>query len=131
MEAASLAHGVGKARCEPLPAFDRAAGRRTAQRRTSALGGVKTCNLAAWRDDLVRVNGLDEAYSGWGLEDSDLVVRLLHAGVAHKSARYAAPVLHLWHAENDRGRLPENRQRLADLLRSNRVRAQAGLDRYA
>ena len=93
--------------------------------------GVKTCNLAAWRDDLVRVNGLDEAYSGWGLEDSDLVVRLLHAGVAHKSGRYAAPVLHLWHAENDRGRLPENRRRLADLLRSSRVRAQAGLDRYA
>ena len=93
--------------------------------------GVKTCNLAAWREDLVRVNGLDEAYSGWGLEDSDLVVRLLHAGVAHKSGRYAAPVLHLWHAENDRARLPENRQRLADLLRSNRMRAQAGLDRYA
>ena len=46
---------------------------------------MKTCNLAAWRDDLVRVNGLDETYSGWGLEDSDLVIRLLHAGVKHKA----------------------------------------------
>ena len=38
--------------------------------------GVKTCNLAAWRADLERVNGFDESYSGWGLEDSDLVIRL-------------------------------------------------------
>ena len=28
--------------------------------------GVKTCNLGAWREDLVRVNGLDESYSEIG-----------------------------------------------------------------
>ncbi len=93
--------------------------------------GVKTCNLAAWRDDLLRVNGLDETYSGWGLEDSDLVIRLQHAGVRHKSARFAAPVFHLWHAENDRSRLPENQRRLDALLSSDRVRAQSGVDRYS
>ena len=47
--------------------------------------GVKTCNLAAWREDLARINGLDESYSGWGLEDSDLVIRLLHAGVRRQA----------------------------------------------
>ena len=92
--------------------------------------GVKTCNLSAWRADLVRVNGLDESYSGWGLEDSDLVIRLLHAGVLHKSARFAAPVFHLWHAEHDRSRLPENRKRLDAVLHSRRITAIAGLDRY-
>ena len=92
--------------------------------------GVKTCNLAVWRDDQLRVNGLDEAYCGWGLEDSDLVIRLLNAGVKHKSARLAAPVFHLWHAENDRSRLPENRRRLDAVLASDRVRAQRGLDQY-
>jgi glycosyltransferase involved in cell wall biosynthesis len=93
--------------------------------------GVKTCNLSVWRGDLERVNGLDESYSGWGLEDSDLVIRLLHAGVRHKNARFAAPVFHLWHRENDRSRLPENQSRLEELLRSERVRAQVGLDRHA
>lgn len=92
--------------------------------------GAKTCNLSAWRADLLRVNGLDEAYSGWGLEDSDLVVRLLHAGVWHKSARYAAPVLHLWHRENDRGNLPENQRRLRELLGSSRITAQLGVSQY-
>ncbi len=92
--------------------------------------GAKTCNLSAWRADLARINGLDESYSGWGLEDSDLVIRLLHAGVRHKNARFAAPVLHLWHRENDRSRLPENQRRLDELLASSRIEAQLGLSQY-
>jgi glycosyltransferase involved in cell wall biosynthesis len=90
--------------------------------------GIKTCNLSAWRDDLIRVNGLDESYEGWGLEDSDLVIRLLHAGVKHKSARFAATVFHLWHPEQDRMRLPDNQKRLDELLRSSAVRAAVGLE---
>ena len=93
--------------------------------------GIKSCNLAAWRDDLVRVNGFDEAYSGWGLEDSDLVIRLINAGVRHKSARFATPLFHLWHRENDRSRLPENQQRLEALLASPRTVAERGLDQYS
>ena len=92
--------------------------------------GVKTCNLSAWRVDLVKANGFDERYAGWGLEDSDLVIRLLHAGVRHKSARFAAPVFHLWHRENDRGGLAENQARLDEILASDRVAALEGLDRY-
>jgi glycosyltransferase involved in cell wall biosynthesis len=93
--------------------------------------GIKTCNLSAWRSDLVRVNGLDESYEGWGLEDSDLVIRFLHAGVKHKTARFAAPVFHLWHHEQDRRLLPENQKRLDGLLRSSTIRAAVGLDRHA
>jgi glycosyltransferase involved in cell wall biosynthesis len=92
--------------------------------------GAKTCNLSAWRDDLLRVNGLDETYSGWGLEDSDLAVRLIRAGVRHKSARFAAPVLHLWHRENDRARLPDNRRQLDEILTSGRTQALIGVSRY-
>jgi len=91
--------------------------------------GVKTCNLAAWRDDLMRVNGFDEFYLGWGLEDSDLVIRLLHAGVRHKSARFAVPVFHLWHADNDRSRLAENQRRLDALIASRRTVAELGVNR--
>jgi glycosyltransferase involved in cell wall biosynthesis len=92
--------------------------------------GVKTCNLSAWRADLVRANGFDERYAGWGLEDSDLVIRLIHAGVRHKSARFAAPVFHLWHREHDRAQLAENRRRLDEIRSSDRVAALAGLDQY-
>ena len=102
--------------------------RKTAPRRWE---GVKTCNLAAWRADLVRVNGFDERYAGWGLEDSDLVIRLINSGVRHKSGRFHAPVLHLWHRENDRSALAQNEARLQELLDSGRVVALEGLDRHA
>ena len=92
--------------------------------------GVKTCNLSLWRTDFMRVNGFDESYSGWGLEDSDLAIRLIHAGIRHKSARFATPVFHLWHRENDRSRLTENQKLLDDIVASNRVEARAGVSQY-
>lgn len=92
--------------------------------------GAKTCNLSAWRKDLLEVNGLDESYTGWGLEDSDLVIRLLRAGVRAKSARFAAPVLHLWHPEHDRSSLEENARRLQKVLDATHARAQQGVDQY-
>jgi glycosyltransferase involved in cell wall biosynthesis len=92
--------------------------------------GAKTCNLSAFRNDLLRVNGLDESYTGWGQEDSDLVVRLIRAGVINKSARFSAPVLHLWHKENDRSHLEENKQRLQQVLTAMHIRARKGVDQY-
>jgi glycosyltransferase involved in cell wall biosynthesis len=92
--------------------------------------GAKTCNLSAWRRDLLAVNGLDESYTGWGLEDSDLVIRLIRAGVHAKSARFSAPVLHLWHRENDRANLDENRRRLEQVMRATHTRALKGVDQY-
>jgi glycosyltransferase involved in cell wall biosynthesis len=87
----------------------------------------KSCNLSGWRADFERVNGYDERYEGWGREDSDLVIRLMHAGVLQKSARFAAPVFHLWHREADRSKLRDNDARLEALLASKRVRAEQGL----
>lgn len=92
--------------------------------------GAKTCNLSAFRKDLLGVNGLDESYTGWGLEDSDLVVRLIRAGIINKSARFAAPVLHLWHKENDRSHLEENQHRLQQVLSASHTSALKGVDQY-
>jgi glycosyltransferase involved in cell wall biosynthesis len=88
---------------------------------------AKTCNLAVARHDLDRVDGFDASYRGWGREDSDLVIRLLHAGARRKDGRFATGVLHLWHAEADRAGLPENELRLVEVLAGNRVRATQGL----
>ncbi len=91
--------------------------------------GAQTCNLAVARRDLDRVDGFDCAYTGWGLEDSDLVVRLLHAGVRRKDGRFATGVLHLWHPQNDRSQLPANRARLDQTIDGTRLRAVRGLSR--
>ena len=99
--------------------------------RPKAWEGARSCNLAVWRADLDRVDGFDAVFSGWGKEDSDLLVRLLHAGVQRKDGFYATGVLHLWHAGADRSRLAENEQRLARVIESRRVRAEAGISSLA
>jgi glycosyltransferase involved in cell wall biosynthesis len=95
--------------------------------RARAWRGARSCNLGAWRSDLDRVDGFDAAYRGWGLEDSDLLIRLMHAGVRRKDGNFATGVLHLWHPTAARAALPENQRRLDALAASDRVRAVAGL----
>jgi glycosyltransferase involved in cell wall biosynthesis len=95
--------------------------------RRHAWRGARSCNLAVWRSDLARVDGFDADYNGWGKEDSDIIVRLLHAGVRRKDGLFATGVLHLWHAEADRTRLVENERKLAEIVASRGVRAQRGL----
>lgn len=89
--------------------------------------GARSCNLAIWRRDLETVDGFDADYAGWGKEDSDLIVRLLHAGVARKDGNFATGVIHLWHKEADRSALAENERKLDQLLSGRDVRARHGL----
>jgi glycosyltransferase involved in cell wall biosynthesis len=95
--------------------------------RRNAWEGARSCNLAVWRIDLDRIDGFDADYHGWGKEDSDIVVRLLRAGVRRKDGMFATGVLHLWHPHEDRAGLAENERRLSDIMRADRVRAGCGL----
>lgn len=88
---------------------------------------VRTCNFSAWRADLLRVGGFDEAFEGWGHEDSDLAIRLIHAGLRCKNARFAASVVHLWHKSRDRGSVGEHWHWVEELEASNRIRPRRGL----
>ena len=89
--------------------------------------GARSCNLAIWRTDLDCIDGFDADYSGWGKEDSDIIVRLLHAGVRRKDGTFATGVLHLWHRDADRSQLAENERKLAGVAAGDRIRARQGL----
>lgn len=95
--------------------------------RRRAWQGARSCNLAIWRSDLDRIDGFDADYTGWGKEDSDIIVRLLHAGVRRKDGVFATGVLHLWHPEADRDMLAENERKLSDIVAGDRIRARRGL----
>lgn len=92
--------------------------------------GVRTFNLAMGRSDFERVNGFDENFQGWGHEDADLAVRLIHTGVNRKDGQFALPVLHLWHRESDRSQAAENMCRLQERISNGQIRAERGLDQY-
>ena len=84
---------------------------------------VRGCNFSLHTSHAKAVGGFEESLHGWGPDDSDIAVRLLNHGLTIKSARFAAPVLHLWHREEDRGNLEQNRRFLESALREKRTRA--------
>jgi glycosyltransferase involved in cell wall biosynthesis len=96
---------------------------RNAARWQGARGG----NLAIRKADLVRVDGFDAAYGGWGLEDSDIIVRLIRCGVRRRDGHFATGVLHLWHPQNDRSNAAENQTKLDEVIRSSRVQSLQGI----
>lgn len=91
---------------------------------------IKGCNQAFWRDDLVRVNGFNEAIQGWGPEDKELCARLANAGVRRQTLLFGGIACHLHHAAASRAALPANLGVLATTRREHRVRCDLGLDAH-
>lgn len=95
--------------------------------RQTAWQDARSCNFGVWRADLLRIDGFDGNYVGWGREDSDLFVRLLNSGLSRKDGIFATGVLHLWHPAADRRGAVENDEKLSRSILSGNIRAQHGL----
>jgi len=94
------------------------------------LVGIRGCHLSCPTEALIRINGFDEQFEGWGREDSDLTARLLHTGLKRRNLR-GAPVLHLWHQECSRDQLQDNDAMLKECLDEKRIEAIQGLKQLA
>lgn len=99
-------------------------------RQRSDLRGVRGCNLAIWRSDLLCVNGYNEAFVGWGREDSELAVRLMNSGVRRLDVRGRALCYHLWHPVVSRASLEVNDQILEEAQRDGAKRCTRGLEQH-
>lgn len=91
---------------------------------------IRGCHIAFWRRDLLQVNGYDESYEGWGREDSDLTLRLGHAGIVRRNLKFAAVAYHLWHPPASRAAFERNDARLQQVRRARTIRAERGVDQY-
>lgn len=87
-------------------------------------------NFSLCRADYLRVNGFDEAFSGWGAEDEELGVRLRNAGFEPRAVVFSAINYHYWHPRDHAWLRPDNERRLAETRRTGRVRAEEGVDRH-
>lgn len=94
------------------------------------LRGIRGCNFSLWRADMLRVNGYNEAFTGWGREDSEFAARLMNAGVRRLDLRGRALCFHLWHPPASRGQLPANDELLEKTIREKIARCEQGLDRH-
>lgn len=103
---------------------------RPLRRRRTDLRGIRGCNLGIWRPDLLRVNGYNEAFVGWGREDSELAVRLMNAGVQRLDVRGWAVCYHLWHPPASRANLTANDQLLERMRTSAASVCESGLKEH-
>ncbi len=99
-------------------------------RAQEGIRGIRGCNFGVWRSDMIRVNGYNEDFVGWGREDSELAVRLMNSGVRRLDVRGQALCYHLWHLPASRGALNANDELLAQAQRNGTTRCQCGLDQY-
>ena len=92
--------------------------------------GIRGCNLGIWREDLIKVNGYNEAFVGWGREDSELAVRLMNARVRRLDIRGWALCYHLWHALASRDNLAANEELLQNAIENHSTHCQLGLNAH-
>ncbi len=94
------------------------------------LKGVRGCNIGIWRKDLIAVNGYNEAFTGWGREDSELVIRLFNLGILRLDVRGWALCFHLWHPPASRANVPRNDSLVSKAQSEKLVQCALGLDQY-
>jgi GT2 family glycosyltransferase len=61
--------------------------------------GPKLIGLAIGvsKADFISVNGFDEKYIGWGLEDDDICARFYASGMLSDTCVFDTPIVHMWH----------------------------------
>jgi glycosyltransferase involved in cell wall biosynthesis len=77
--------------CIRIPAVNKI--KRTRQDFKKNRGGL----LSVTREDYFSVRGYDESFEGWGNEDKDLIIRLMHHGVKKKILLFQGRTYHLYH----------------------------------
>lgn len=92
--------------------------------------GIKSCNMGFWREDLLRLNGFNEAMTGWGREDTELAVRAFHAGLLRRDVRFSALATHLFHPTRKHVVGNPNDLIVEDTRVRKLARAEQGLDRH-
>jgi glycosyltransferase involved in cell wall biosynthesis len=93
--------------------------------------GVRGCNMSFMKSDLIKVNGFNEAFIGWGREDSECIIRMLNTGIERFNLRLGGIAYHLWHKEHVNPELlQKNNQELECALLEQRVFCPEGLDHH-
>jgi len=91
---------------------------------------VKGCNMAFWKSDLMTVNGYNEAFKGWGREDSELAIRLMNAGIKKRFLKFGGICYHLYHREASRAMEQINIDRMNQAILQKTIQSPLGLDQY-
>jgi hypothetical protein len=99
-------------------------------KKEKGLYNLRGCNMSFWKKDIVAVNGYNEAISGWGREDTELVIRLYNTGLKRVYFKLQGIVYHIYHKEYDRSSLLKNDEIVKQTLELKLTRCKQGIDQY-
>lgn len=91
---------------------------------------VRGCNMAFWKEDLLKVNGYDEEITGWGREDNELAARLINTGICKRVIKFSAIAFHLHHNLRSRDSVDQNDVILNKTLSEKCIRCKQGIDSH-
>jgi len=91
---------------------------------------VKGCNMAFFKEDLLKVNGYNESFTGWGSEDREIAIRLINAGVKKRFLKNAGICYHLYHPSPSKEKEITNEDLMDQAIEKHVVWAPDGLNRY-
>lgn len=91
---------------------------------------IRGANLSFWKDDVIKVNGFNEDFVGWGREDSEFAVRLKNVGISRKHLKFAGFGYHLYHKESSREALRKNDLILERAISEQLISCQNGIGKY-
>lgn len=91
---------------------------------------VRGCNLSFWRKDFIAVNGYNENISGWGREDSELVLRMLNSGIKGKRLKFGGIIYHIYHPEASKDNLEVNNKIQQSTLNDKKLTCENGINKY-
>mgnify|MGYP005625051259 FL=1 len=83
--------------------------------------------LCVWKKDILLVNGWNEDFTGWGMEDTELVARVYHTGLTLKKLKLAGITYHLWHPLLNRKRVKKNEILLYECIEKKTIWIKNGL----
>lgn len=88
---------------------------------------IRGCNMAFWKEDLLRVNGYNESLEMWGQEDVEISYRLIHAGIQKKQLKMGGVQFHLYHKFASRENLEYHEQVLRQVIAERTVWCENGI----
>ena len=86
--------------------------------------------MAFWKKDLITVNGYNEAFTGWGREDSEIAIRLMNAGIEKQFMKMGGICYHLYHKVASREMEARNIAMMENAIKHKTVMAAEGLNKY-
>jgi len=101
-----------------------------AKKKTKRSSKLRGCNMSFWRSDFIAVNGFNEELVGWGIDDSELIQRMINNGIVGKRIKHKGIVYHIYHKEQDKSQVHLNLEIEKQMETSRSTYASKGIDQY-